>query len=243
MSEQAGPGKTNAVRRWWWLAVLLLVAVIVVVIILGNSSGRSVGTPEVSDSVSSSTMPTDSPMRETSTPSAAESELESPLGAQMPDDAEATAPSGELAEESGPSTPLPRPVEVNIGQSAELTDTVTAQIESIERMQAVGRGPGEVSGPALRVTFNVTNKGTEPFELNTTIVTLETEEGTPASPVDSDPSAEPLIGSLAPGKSMTGVYLFLAPGVTDELIRIDFSTSIEEPVLVFRGSPGDVGGK
>ena len=97
-------------------------------------------------------------------------------------------------------------------------------------------GPGELSGPALKVSLTLTNSGASTLALSTTVVTMDTLDGVPASAVESAADAVPFHGILAAGATLTGRYLFLAP-MQGEDIRVSFSTSTEQPVVLFSGSP------
>ena len=139
-----------------------------------------------------------------------------------------------------PAPPLPKPLTVPIDKPADLTPAVSAQIASIEQVTAKGMGPGELSGPALKVSLILTNSGATSLDLSTTVVTVDTLDGAPASAIESDVDAAPFHGVLAAGKTLTGSYLFLAPA-QGEPIRVSFSTSTEQPVVLFSGSPSAVG--
>lgn len=246
MTEQSDLEASRGKLRRWWFVVMVPVAVIMVVIAVGMKTERSTGAPEAFGTTVPQASEHAVPVKEAESSSPSDPEPESspdPSATEFDvSDHDEDTPA-ELDEEAAPTAPLPKPIKIKIDQAAQLTETVTAQVGSIGHVRAVGRGPGEMSGAALRVTFDLTNNGTTPLDLSTTIVTLGTVDGEPASPVDSDSSADPLMGTLAPGESATGVYLFIAPKGLDRNIQVDFSTSTKEPVLIFRGHPGDVGSK
>lgn len=150
----------------------------------------------------------------------------------------ATAPPGPGAPGGGPAGQRPpelSPVPLDAG--ATVPGVVTGRLVSVEAVQATGTGVGNISGPGLRVTVELTGAA-RTLSLDGSFVELLTgADLAPASPVD-DPSSAPLQGQLPQGGTATGVYVF---GV-DEGARGDVTVRVQpapgEPFLVFRGAVG-----
>lgn len=97
-------------------------------------------------------------------------------------------------------------------------DQVAVSMESIEAIDGQGVGPGNVAGPALRVTLRIENRGSSDVTVDDVSVNLfHGPELTPASPLD-DPSRSPFRGTLAPGDTAEGSYVFSVPtGARDQV--------------------------
>jgi hypothetical protein len=126
---------------------------------------------------------------------------------------------------------------VPLDAGATVPGVVSGRLVSVEAVQATGTGVGNVSGPALRVTVELTGAG-QALPLDGSYVELLTgPDLAPASPVD-DPSTAPLQGQLPPGGTATGVYVFSV----DDGARGDVTVRVQpapgEPFLVFRGAAG-----
>ncbi|SFC87601.1 hypothetical protein [Klenkia taihuensis] len=144
----------------------------------------------------------------------------------------AAAPGGGAAEQRPAELPA-----VPLDAGATVPGVVSGRLVVVEAVQATGSGVGNVSGPALRVTVELTGDG-RTLSLDGSYVELLTgPDLTPASPVD-DPSTAPLQGQLPPGGTATGVYVFSV----DDGARGDVTVRVQpapgEPFLVFRGAAG-----
>jgi hypothetical protein len=113
---------------------------------------------------------------------------------------------------------------------------VSASIAGVEAIQGEAMGPGNIAGPALRVTVRITNGTSAATSLDGVAVNLAYgSDLTPASPLD-DPSQRPFHGSLAPGDAGEGVYVFTVPEDSRDSITIDVGYEAGAPILVFTGS-------
>jgi hypothetical protein len=126
-----------------------------------------------------------------------------------------------------PAAPLDDPVVV---------EEVTAELSSIEEIEAEGRGRGGVSGPALRVTVRIHNGAATPLSLDDVSVTLAFgADSTPASPVD-DPSGVPFGGGLESGGSAEGVYVFRVPTGERGAVTVQVGVRPGTAVATFAGA-------
>lgn len=120
--------------------------------------------------------------------------------------------------------PTTKPATIGAGIVATLTKS--------ERVDAVGQGPGDLSGPAVAVTFTVTNDSTAPIALTLVQVTAQDSQGTPASPVSGSP-ADPLQGQLKPHDHAVGTYVFSLPKGAKSPLTVSISYSAGMPVSQF----------
>lgn len=192
--------------------VALVVAVLVVVLVVREpGSGGSVGEPTASAAPTSLAPP--------------------PELAPAPVTPEPTGPTSVVDE-------LPPSLEpVALDQEAAVGNGITAEVESLEAIEGSGQGPGNIAGPALRVTVRIVNGTAEPVSLDGVAVDLaHGTELVPASPLD-DPSVAPFSGSLQPDESALGVYVFSVPAGDRDLVSLSVGYQAGAPFLVFTG-PG-----
>jgi len=127
---------------------------------------------------------------------------------------------------------------VGLDDAAPAGDGVTGSLTSIEAVQGAGRGAGNIAGPALRVTVRLVNGTADPVALDGVAVDLTTGAGsTPAPPVD-DPSSAPFTGTLEPGGTAEGVYVFTVPEDARDRVTVSVGYVPGAPYMVFAGSAG-----
>jgi len=125
---------------------------------------------------------------------------------------------------------------VGFDQQAAAGNGVVADVVSLEAIEGSGRGPGQISGPALRVTVRITNGTTAPVSLDGVAVDLaHGVEQVPASPLD-DPSVAVFAGMLQPSESAEGSYVFTVPAEDRELVTLSVGYQAGAPFMVFTGS-------
>ncbi|SNS68201.1 hypothetical protein SAMN04488107_3394 [Geodermatophilus saharensis] len=224
MSEkEPRPAASSRRRLVLALAAVVLVALAaVLVLVRGGGDGDDPGGSAAGSSSSAS-----SPSSST----AAEPSLE----ATVPG-AEASAPTEDaqpVVDELPPGLPA-----VPLDQPAAAGDGVTATVSSIEAVDGVGAGRGNVSGPALRVTVRITNGTPAAVDLGGVAVDLtHGGDAVPASPLD-DPSQAPFSGSVEPGATAQGVYVFRVPPDDRDPVTVSVGYRAGAPFMVFTGSAG-----
>lgn len=209
-------------RRRWRLAAAAGVAVLVIALLafLLLRDGDDDGAGDGAAAGTSSAAPSTSRAPTTSTPTEAAPTPEAPSEAPQ-------APSGDQLPPSQAPVPLDQPAEGGTGIRAVLT--------SVEAIDGQGIGPGAINGPALRVTVRLTNGSSEPLSLDGVQVTMALgEERAPASPLNDDSQA-PFAGSLAPGASGDGRYVFTVPQDRRDLVTVTVGYRAGAPFLVFSG--------
>ena len=189
-------------------AVVLVVALVALVLVLGNDDEGTTNAASTDTTSSSSRNTSVIPPPPTPTPTGPTSNVDE-LPAALP--------------------------EVALDAPAAVGNGVVATLPSIESIQGTAVGPGNIAGPALRVTVRIENGTDEPVWLDGVAVNLYTgEDRSPASPLD-DPSRRPFTGQIAPGQSGEGVYVFSVPTDARDLVTIEVGYQAGAPLLLFTG--------
>ncbi|PRY49339.1 hypothetical protein LY71_106116 [Geodermatophilus tzadiensis] len=137
----------------------------------------------------------------------------------------------------GGDQPPPVLSAVGLDEPAAVGDGVRATVRSVEAIDGTGYGPGNIAGPALRVTVRLDNGTAEPVSLDGVAVDLAYgADSTPGSPLD-DPSRAPFSGTLAAGSSAEGVYVFTVPADQRDTVTVQVGYRPGAPVLAFTGAP------
>lgn len=114
---------------------------------------------------------------------------------------------------------------------------VRVSLTKVEPVQGEARLPGEVAGPAIRVTVRVQNGASKTLNLdNARVTAYYGADDTPAGVLTV--GGRELTGKLAPGDSADGVYLFTVPTEDRGNVRITVDTAAGVPVAVFTGKMG-----
>lgn len=216
-------GRSRRVTRQRILIVLVVVAVIGGAIALSYSDSNLA---EERAGQSSSAVPSGS--------------AEPSSGARDPADPSATTPSGSGTEappvETGDADDLPVPLDpVPLDEPADFGDEVSASLVAVEGFQAEGRGVGEISGPALRVTVRLTNGTGAALSVDAVTVQMFFSADLTPAPEISDEQATVFRGSLESGASAEATYSFsIADEVRDD-VSITVSYAPGSSIVVFNG--------
>jgi hypothetical protein len=205
-------------RRQWLLAALGVVVVVAVVlaITLSGSDGTS-----SSKDAAGSTSATGSSGTATGT---------SAGGAAGTASATAT-PSG-VADPNKPPAALPA---VGLDATAAAGTGVTARLTAIDSVQSKAGAPGQVAGPALRVTVRIKNGTNADFSLDGVAVNLSYgKDNTPGSPAE-DSSSSPFTGTLPAGDEAEGVYVFSVPKDSRDVVTVEVGYQPGAPLMIFSG--------
>ena len=164
------------------------------------------------------------------------------------------------------TTPVPPPVRGNIHRTvravtvatkppvslravADFGTGVTAQIMSIRAIEYHAVGPGQVSGPGLRLVIQVNNGTGKSIDLDNAVVTIADARGTPGVEMNVTPAASggdvghpgpgnfshPMRGLLAPRHKASGTYVFTIPAGHRTPVTVNFSYAGGGPAVLFRG--------
>jgi hypothetical protein len=131
---------------------------------------------------------------------------------------------------------LARPV--GLDETADFGTGLTLRVDDIAAVDGVARGPGQVSGPALRLVMEARNASGGSVSLERMVVDLTYgSDDTPAMPL-REPGAKPFEGEL-PGKgSARAVYVFAVPEKARGRITVSASYTGSAPTVVFEGAAG-----
>ena len=98
--------------------------------------------------------------------------------------------------------------------------------------------PGEIGGPALRITVEVRNDSDATIDLRTATVTAAYGDPVqPANPI-SKPEGKAFENEVSPGQSATGVFVFEVPADQRGYVRVDVDLSVDQPIVAFEGAVG-----
>jgi hypothetical protein len=136
-------------------------------------------------------------------------------------------------ETAPPSVAVSTAAAVKVGKPAPIASDVVVTVGAIRSIKVEAKGPGATSGPALVVPLTVKNTSAQAFELGGLVVNAYYGKGTPAVPADGGP-AKPLAGSVRPGGTQQGEYVFRAPASALSTLMIEVSSSNAAKVLVFQ---------
>lgn len=128
-------------------------------------------------------------------------------------------------EESKKPVKLDKPSKTGTGLSAELV--------RIRAIEAEAQLPGEIAGPALAITIEISNSGDQAADLSTVVVTLLNSDDAPGNEMSATP-AKPFTGTLDPGDQVRGTYVFTVAKSKRNPITLNVTIG-EAPVLVFTG--------
>lgn len=109
--------------------------------------------------------------------------------------------------------------------------TARTVLLSSRNVTVSGQGPGELSGPGVALTLQVTNGSSSPLDLDAVTVSASIR-GQEASSSDSAP-AKPFTGRLAPGAKAQGVYVFVLPPGGRRPVGVLVSLAPDLPVARF----------
>lgn len=210
-----------------WLAVGAAVLVVgVVVAVLLTRGGESPGAAPGSDQSYTGSAPA------------------SPSATQDPSAAETSAvPSPSVPKPTATGKPTVVPTKATASKTApldaeaSLANGVSVRVSKIESVKGVAQGPGEIAGPAVRVTVEVTNGTDKEVPMDLALVNMYYgKDKAPASTL-SGPGLAPLAKSIPAGKSASGSYVFSVPANQRNPLTVEFSYTTDAPTVIFSGKP------
>jgi hypothetical protein len=154
-----------------------------------------------------------------------------------------TSPGGTAAPTTAPTpaatrslTPVPSKSRTTLAPAApSRTVTVGAGARAVliksRNVTITGQGPGELSGPGVALTLQVTNGASAPLDLDAVTVSASIR-GQEASSSDAAP-AKPFGGRLAAGAKAQAVYVFVLPAGARRPVGVVVSLAPDLPVARF----------
>lgn len=234
---RAGAGSSGARRPAVVASAVLVLLLLVAALVRAASAGdgpagdadgaRPTSSGDVVPSESPSMTPTSSP------PGPSATSAPSPTAPGGTDSDASGAPAAG-AEDPRPFVPETEPA-VPLASPAPFGTGVVARLAGLEAVQGVAQGPGEVSGPALRVVVEIVNGTAAPLSLDTAVVELYGGPDEVPGLLLSGSGEGLLSGDLEPGATAAGTYVFrIAPELRDP-VRVTVSYSAEAPTVLFEG--------
>lgn len=148
------------------------------------------------------------------------------------------ATDGGTVDETVPSVPVVELDPVALDAVGDFGDGVTARIASVEPVELEATLPGEISGPGVAVTVELTNGTDAPLDLATVAVEL-VATGDRYQTLITTGDDEHLTGELAPGASSRGTYQFTIAEADRAEVMVRVNYLAPKPTVVFTGSlPG-----
>lgn len=124
---------------------------------------------------------------------------------------------------------------VPIGETSNVASGITAAITSVEAVDGVAQGPGEVAGPAIRFSVTVNNNSADSISLTTTVINVDYGVNRIPAGELSGPGGEPFPAEVAPRASVTGTFVYSIPSEQRREVRITVDYSIDATPLTFIG--------
>lgn len=153
------------------------------------------------------------------------------------------SPSPESSASAGPSSsPSPLPTDPVLPELPPVApdepadaDGLEVAITKVEHVEGEVAAPGDVAGPAIRLTVTMANGTDEALNLAFTAITAYT--GADRAPAEqfTKPGGSPLEGTLEPGATATGVYLFRVAESDQGDVTIIVDYAAGQPSAVFQG--------
>ncbi len=222
MPAPVTPRRRTAI--WVGIASAVAILVVVVVIVIGRGGG------DPGTTVSPSGAPSSSVTGSSGKPTAG-------------DDEQSAVPSPSLPSSTVTGKPTVVPTQTQkttsapLDEKGELGNGVIVEVTKIEDVKGEAEGPGEVAGPAIRVTVTVKNTTEKAISMDLALVNVYYGKAkTPAS-VLSGPGAAPLAKPIEPGKSDSGAYVFSVPKDGRNPLSVEFSYTTDAPTVIFSGTP------
>ncbi len=128
---------------------------------------------------------------------------------------------------------------VALGELGDFGDGVTTRVTDIESVAVEAFMPGEISGPGVAITVELTNGTSAPIDLGSVTVDLVATGDRYATLITTrDDSA--LSGELAPGATGAGTYVFTIADEDRDAVVVQVTYTAPKPTVVFEGSLADV---
>jgi hypothetical protein len=124
---------------------------------------------------------------------------------------------------------------VPIDEPAPAGNGIVARVTKVEAIESTASGPGQIAGPAVRITLSIDNGSNQSLALDGVVVNMYLgAERSPALPLD-DPTQMPFAGTVEPSASAAGVYVFSVPEDSRDSVVIELGYQPGAPLLLFTG--------
>lgn len=124
---------------------------------------------------------------------------------------------------------------IDLEDPAKFGVGLTARVADVEAVQGKARGPGEIAGPALRVTIRATNNSARSIPLDNTFVDMSYGKQRTPGIMLTGPGTKEFPESVAAGADATGIYVFNIPPKHRDRIQVTVTYAADVPTAVFAG--------
>ncbi|GGL87437.1 hypothetical protein [Nakamurella endophytica] len=124
---------------------------------------------------------------------------------------------------------------VPLTSAAAYGNGVTVTVSSIKKVTTTAQLPGEISGPGVQISLTFRNASSAPIDLGNVVADLQDASGVSAGAMSASP-AKPVTGSLAPGATATGIYVYTLGAQFKNPAHLSVSYSAQAPVALFSGT-------
>jgi hypothetical protein len=122
------------------------------------------------------------------------------------------------------------------GAEATPEPGVTVAVPNVEKVTGEANVPGEVGGPALRFTVDVTNGTGKTLDLRTVVVNAYYgPDRTPASPL-LKPGGKAFAPEVDDADTARGMFVFNVPAEFQDEVELEIDPRIDAPIVIFAGA-------
>jgi hypothetical protein len=169
-----------------------------------------------------------------------EQEAEPDAGEPRSGDPETSAPAGDTPDAGSDEGAAPEARETldpaPFGAEATPEPGVTVTVPSVEKVTGEANVPGEVGGPALRFTVELTNGTGEVLDLRTVVVNAYYgPDRTPATPM-LEPGGRPFEPEVAADESAHGAFVFSVPPELQDQVELEIDAGVGKAIVIFAGA-------
>jgi hypothetical protein len=222
-------------RRLLLALVVLVLAVAAVVAVVAL---RSDAEPDAGSTPSASRTTSGADAGDDADPEASESDPSDPGSSAAPSaDGDPTGGDAEPGTD-GAEAPDPRETldPAPFGAEATPEPGVTVVVPKVEKVTGEANVPGEVGGPALRFTVDLTNGTGKTLDLRTVVVNAYYgPDRTPAAPL-LKPGGKAFGSEVAADGTARGVFVFNVPTGFQEQVELEIDPRIGAAIVIFTGA-------
>lgn len=220
-ADEPATGQSDRRRSRGTIAVVVVAALLVAAAVCAGvaaSTGQATATPTGAVTPSAPAGGSSSPAASSASPDATPSD----------------GPDDDAGSDSDRTTLPP----VGLDDSATVADGVQVRVAQIESVTGEAVLPGEIGGPALRITVEVRNDSDATIDMRTATVTAAYGDPLqPANPI-SKPEGKAFENEASPGQAVTGAFVFEVPAEQRGHVRVDVDLSVDQPIIAFEGAVG-----
>ena len=218
--DQPEPGRRAVSPR-----ILVIIGVAIVVVVAGIAL-LTRGNDDSAQTASGGSSPSPSPGASASSPSP---------GSPTSKASSSSKASGSASGSPSPVLSAGKPLRAAFTQAARPAPSLVVDITRVEKIQAKAEIPGEVSGPALRITVRVRNTSNKTVPIKSALANLYYgPERTPAT-LMTHPGAKAFPEKIPAGGTGTGVVLFTVPPKQRGNVVLEVIIDAEMRRIEFRG--------